>query len=215
VIHLHMAYGSSILEKALLARLAKKKGVSAIVHLHGSQADVEIPSWSSSRRRWLERSFGAPHIIVALTDRMKRIVMKAIPSVRVEVLPNAVDLVSPPPALELAPPCLGFIGFLDGRKGEMDLIEALSSMGDLEWQAQIAGDGSNMEAACNKASQLGLKDRIRFLGFVSGDHKEEFFAASTSFVCLPKPRTCRYRSSKGWRLADRWLHRRLGASPSW
>jgi glycosyltransferase involved in cell wall biosynthesis len=184
VVHLHMAYGRSILEKSLLANRARKRKIPVLLHLHGSRADAEIAGWSAARSNLLDQRFNKPHKLIVLSSHMKAISQRAMPNVNAVVLPNAVDLQDPRPDINLDEPCIGFIGFLDGRKGELDLIRALDAIRDQRWTACVAGDGPTGGEARELTASLGLQDRIEFLGFVDGEAKRAFFHRIT-MLCLP------------------------------
>lgn len=183
VVHLHMAHGLSVLEKSGMAVLAARTGIPAVVHLHGAGLDTalaEMPAW---RRRWLNRALAPPHHVVALSDGMARLIRRFLPSVHATVIPNAVQLVTQPPPLT-SPPTFGFLGFMDGRKGECDLLQALARPEVPPSVLLLAGDGPMRPKAEAMAAQLGLLPRVFFLGNISGAAKDAFFRR-VDVLCLP------------------------------
>jgi glycosyltransferase involved in cell wall biosynthesis len=184
MVHLHMAYGMSILEKMAAARLANRHGIPAILHLHGSRADVEIPRWGTMRRRLAGRIMAAPNHVVVLTRRMEDTLRSTVPGARITVIPNAVTPILPVPPLPDGPPTLGMIGHLDGRKGECDLIRAVAAADVPSLRVLIAGGGPGLQEAQDLAVRLGVGDRVEFLGVVAGGEKDRFFRR-THLICLP------------------------------
>ena len=183
VAHLHMAHGLSVLEKAAMAALAARAGVPAVVHLHGAGLDVALAAMPAWRRRWLDRTLAPPHRVVALSGGMAGLLRQSLPSVHVAVIPNAVHLVTPPPPLA-SPPTFGFLGFMDGRKGECDLLQALAHPGVPPSALLLAGDGPMRPTAEALADRLGLTGRIHFLGNIDGAAKDAFFRR-IDVLCLP------------------------------
>ncbi len=183
VVHLHMAHGLSVWEKAGMAALAARAGIPALVHLHGAGLDVALGAMPARRRRWLDRALARPHRVVALSEGMAGLIRQALPSARVSVIPNAVRLMAPPPPLA-SPPTFGFLGFMDGRKGESDLLRALASPGVPPCSLLLAGDGPMRTGAEALAVRLGLADRVCFLGNIDGAAKDDFFRR-IDVLCLP------------------------------
>jgi glycosyltransferase involved in cell wall biosynthesis len=84
---------------------------------------------------------------------------------RVRVVPNGVRL----PKLDSGPtsgqtPTLICVANLIRYKGHATLFEALAGLKDLEWTLLLAGDGPERGPLGERARQLGLDGRVRFLG---------------------------------------------------
>jgi len=183
VAHLHMAHGLSVMEKSVMASLAAGLGIPAVVHLHGAGLEstlADMPEW---RRRWLNRSLAAPNHVIALSEGMKGLLKRYLPGVPSTVIPNAVMLISAPPPLR-SPVTFGFIGFMDGRKGETELIEALAHSSASSSILLLAGNGPGQTAAREKALGCGVAERVYFLGNIDGVQKDEFFR-QIDVLCLP------------------------------
>ncbi len=76
-----------------------------------------------------------------------------------------------------------FIGHLVPRQGVAKLIEAIALLPDVT--LDIAGRGSEEEALRALAAELGIGDRVHFLGFLS-DHREvERLVASAAVAAAP------------------------------
>lgn len=183
VVHLHMAHGLSVLEKSGMAALAARAGIPAVVHLHGAGLDQALAAMPAWRRRWLDRVLAPPHQVIALSGGMANLLRQFLPSVSATVIPNAVSLVMPPPALA-SPPTFGFIGFMDGRKGEGDLIQALARPEVPPCALLLAGDGPMRPRAEALVGRLGLAGRVHFLGNIDGAAKDAFFR-QIDVLCLP------------------------------
>ena len=183
IVHLHMAHGLSVLEKSGMAALAVRAGVPAVVHLHGAGLDTALAAMPAWQRRWLNRTLARPNHVVALSGGMKRLTERCLTDVEATVIPNAVALVRPRPPLR-SPVTFGFIGFMDGRKGEGDLIRALARPEAPAGALLLAGDGPKRAEAEALAARLGLADRVDFLGNIDGAAKDDFFRR-IDVLCLP------------------------------
>jgi glycosyltransferase involved in cell wall biosynthesis len=77
------------------------------------------------------------------------------------------------------------VGSLIPRKGHDVLLRALSRLTDLDWTLRIAGppaDPVHADGLQALAEELGLANRVTFLGAVSGDALEAEYAAADLFA---------------------------------
>jgi glycosyltransferase involved in cell wall biosynthesis len=184
IIHINSAYGRSFFEKALMARTARRLNVPAVVHLHGSRLDKELPRMLAPVRHRVAAVLSPPIETIVLSDLMEHILGESLPSVRTTVIPTCVPLIKSPPRLFAAPVRVGFLGMLIGRKGEADLIRAISRSRDRSYEVLIAGDGPLRHDAEALVAREGLQGRVRFLGTISGADKDRFFH-DIDLLCLP------------------------------
>lgn len=182
-VHLHMAHGLSVLEKSLMAAAAAGRGIPAVVHLHGAGLENTLAALPPWRRLWLRKTLAPPNHVVVLSEGMAELIARHLPGVSAAVIPNAVLLVSPPPPLH-SPATFGFIGFMDGRKGESDLIRALAMSENKTSALVLAGDGPARPTAQALTQTLGLKGHVHFLGNIDGAEKDAFFRG-IDVLCLP------------------------------
>lgn len=84
-----------------------------------------------------------------------------------------------------SPPLILSVGLLAPRKGHDVLLRALAAIADRDWQAVIVGrdhDGRTSAALVAQAQALGMADRVRFAGELSGDALESLYAAASVFA---------------------------------
>ncbi len=104
------------------------------------------------------------------------------------VVPNMVDLSKLEPGRRAGntPGRIVFLGRLVERKGLSKLIQALpfvlKSHPDVE--LVVAGDGPDRSKMENLAAELGLKDKIKFLGYVEESDKANVLG-SAEIACFP------------------------------
>lgn len=86
------------------------------------------------------------------------------------------------PEVSNADPTALFVGRLDFEKQIHILIEALSKLPDGLGKLEIVGDGAERESLQEWAAELGVSERVKFLGHVSDRGLKEALARSTVFV---------------------------------
>jgi len=185
VVHLHPAHGKSLFEKTVLAWIAVRRGARVILHLHGPDLSAEM----TGRRRMLAALYrliwSRPEVTVVVLSRQTRnFLQHEMPSVRIVLLPNGVQIPPTPGELRCSPVRIGFLGVMNGFKGEKDFVEAVGRISSGAFEAWMAGDGPGREALRNRIEELGLGDRVKLLGTVRGTAKEDFFN-QTDLLCLP------------------------------
>jgi glycosyltransferase involved in cell wall biosynthesis len=76
------------------------------------------------------------------------------------------------------------IGRLVEKKGLHHLLMALSSAGVHmpAWTLVVAGDGPLKDDLQQRASELGLSERVRFVGYVTGQEKDEWLHCADALV---------------------------------
>lgn len=86
-------------------------------------------------------------------------------------------------------PLLLFVGKLVPKKGVDVLIRAIARLRDRAAAAQlvIVGGGPLEQSLRALSAELGVADRVRFIGWVSNDRLGAFYAAAT-VVCVPSIR---------------------------
>lgn len=73
-------------------------------------------------------------------------------------------------------------GRMEPRKGLPLLLRALAWLEDVAVEATIAGDGPEEEACRRLAADLGVAERVRFLGRVPAERMEALFGEADAFV---------------------------------
>lgn len=192
VIHAHML----VPDGWAAARVGATIGVPVLATAH--RADVlDVPARGGAQRTQVEQAVASVDQIVAVSRAMKAACdALATPKRPVAVVPNGADTrVFFPRDRDEARQRLGlprdeqiitFVGVLTPRKGIDTLIE---SMGHLARNGGapllvIAGIGELRDALEARAAELGIADRVRFVGKVAHDEVAWWMAAGDIF-CLP------------------------------
>lgn len=125
------------------------------------------------------------HLACNTHDLVEYVVKEGWPRERAHYLPNFVDERTAPPVSRRefftpdSVPLIFTLGRLHQNKGFDTLLKAVSRISDLYlW---IAGDGPERQSLEALAHELGVKPRVRFLGW--RDDAPALHAASDLFVC--------------------------------
>lgn len=190
VVHLTSLYYPSSLMSALAARWY---GKPVVWSPHGELYQYALDFGSRTKKPvlWLIRHFLAKKAVFhstspAETQRVKDVLD---PEAMVVEIPNFLELpslVAPAPA---TPPYLLYIGRVHPIKAIEHLITALSCSPQfkaLDLTLIIAGDCNNPYAGQlrKQAGEVGLKQKIRFIGPVDGEAKQALYA-NAYFSILP------------------------------
>ena len=119
-----------------------------------------LPLFVPLTRRFVGVSDG---IVRALVDRWHA------PASRTERIYNPVQLIAAATAEEIAarPPIIGAVGRLSREKGTDVLIDAFARLTTPDARLMIGGDGPERQRLVQQATDLGVGDRVRFLGRVA------------------------------------------------
>lgn len=119
-----------------------------------------LPLFVPLTRRFVGVSDG---IVRALVDRWHA------PAAKTVRIYNPVPLIAAATAEEIAarPPIVGAVGRLSREKGTDVLIDAFARLTTPDARLVIGGDGPERQRLVQQAFDLGVSDRVRFLGRVS------------------------------------------------
>jgi glycosyltransferase involved in cell wall biosynthesis len=154
----------------VLARLAARSlGIPALFTAHGWAFTEGVPALQRFGARWIERGASTlAQLIILVSDYDRRIAISS--SVGGEEKLRVVHNGMPDVSLEqrarpeVAPPRMMMIGRFAAQKDHETLFRALAQLRDGDWSLDLVGDGplrSNAEAL---VAELGLEDRVSFLG---------------------------------------------------
>lgn len=183
IIHIHTADYGTEKRKRIFARLTKLFGKKLIVHLHSSGPEFSI---GGRHRDLYEYSFTHADKVILLSNTWREEAEKAfdLPKDKMEVLYNPCPTVKPSKPGEREKYIL-FAGTLTHRKGYDDLIKAFAPIAGKypDWRLKLAGNGE-IEQGKRLAEELGIADKVDFLGWINGEEKDKVFLSS-SIYCLP------------------------------
>ena len=143
----------------------------------------KILFWSLLARKYMIKST----VVHAITPLERDHLHALLPSCRIEVIPNAIDLVSfPPSGFRSRDKKFLFLGRLEPKKGIDILIKAFAhaSLGS-DWTLEIVGPSwsdAYVELLRNLVVNSGLSGRIHFHGPLVGSAKQAILEDSWAMV---------------------------------
>lgn len=181
IVHIHISEPSSAIRKCpfmCFAKLWKKK---TIVHFHAFSPDTTIRSKHQNVYKYL---FNKADVVIVLSNLWKKYVNESFYlGDKVKVVYNPCTTVSVktyPKKKQIL-----YAGTVNNRKGYADLIKAFARIAIKypTWKIVFAGNGEIGQGK-ELAKSLQIESQTVFLGWVSGQDKDEIFRQSSIF-CLP------------------------------
>jgi glycosyltransferase involved in cell wall biosynthesis len=169
------------------AWLARSLDLPIVITGRGTDLNL-IPQFAIPRRL-IRQAVATADGLVTVCEALKApLVALGAPPDRVTVLRNGVDLDRFRPLdrdaarsrLGLVRRTLGSVGHLIERKGHHHIVRALASLPDTD--LLIVGDGPYRAVLEKLMAELGLGDRVRFLGAVAPDRLPEIYNAIDALV---------------------------------
>lgn len=178
-----LAYGA--LPTAALAGIAAPM-VAMVHHPLAMEPGMDGVMAEGLWRRERDNLALARHVLVPSGHVAGLLVARyGVPQRRITVLEPGVDRPAGFEAAKAEPPLILSVGLLDPRKGHDVLIAALDRLGDLDWQAVIAGtlrDAAHVAALEAQVAASPLAGRIRLAGRVSMAERDRLYAAASVFA---------------------------------
>ncbi len=176
VVHVHTSLRRrAMVRDAALAAAARAMGCPVVLQVHGWDRTLVA--------RRIRRVLGPAHAVLTVDPGLQPR-LEQIRRAPVQVVCNPYD----PAELPLRAPHQGvrllFLGRLVPGKGVDTLLRACPGLSARHpgWSLQIAGDGPDRPRLQRLADDLGIRSRVRFLGWVQGAAKAACLAEATVLV---------------------------------
>jgi teichuronic acid biosynthesis glycosyltransferase TuaC len=161
--------------------------IPVVVTARGTDINL-IPDHLVPRRQIQSAARKAAGIVAVSQALANGLVALGVPSERITVLRNGVDLDTFRPqnrelarkAMGISGPTLLSVGHLIERKGHDIAISALPALSD--YSLLVAGDGPDRSRLGALAARLGVSERVRFLGIVRHEHLRQVYEAADALV---------------------------------
>lgn len=168
-------------------RLAREFNLPVTVTARGTDLNL-IPEFPAPRKMILDAAAKADGMITVCQALKDTLIEMGVADERVTVLRNGVDLeLFRPTDREAARRLFGLtrrtlasVGLLIDRKGHHHIIRALKDLPETD--LVIAGDGPDRRMLEQLAEEMGVKDRVRFLGSVDQNRLRELYNAVDALV---------------------------------
>jgi glycosyltransferase involved in cell wall biosynthesis len=167
--------------------------IALVHHLFGSTVFHEAPFPIASAVWLAERPLGALYRGIPFQSvsesTAEDLVQRGIPRESIKVIYNGVDSdrLTPDPAERSAEPLFVYLGRLKKYKRVDVVIRAFAELSDTSARLEIAGAGDYRASLERLVESLGLRSRVKFLGFISEDEKLHLLRrAWASLLASPK-----------------------------
>lgn len=182
IVHFHLSEPPSAIRKLLFFLVAKFFNKKTIIHFHSFSSKS---SFNSSFHYIYNFLFKYCDVLIVLSNFWKIEIEKSFKfHINIKILYNPCSIPNELSKVNKEKFIL-FAGTLNHRKGFLDLINAFSviSKDFPDWKLVFAGNGDilNGNILVNK---LGIKNKVEFLGWISGIKKDQIFKQASIF-CLP------------------------------
>ena len=143
-----------------------------------------VDVWTTPRRELQVKLGDASVVLCCYREAQEYVAGIVNGNTRVELAPHGVDIPPAPQRGETAPPVLLSVGRLVEKKGMDTVVRAAAELRDRahEFHILIAGDGPLWPELQRSVNELELGDRVRFLGPLTQDELEPYFAQAAAFV---------------------------------
>lgn len=184
IAHIHFASRKSYARKRLIANWAKLLGYKVVMHCHGAEfaefaREAGVDNIGSALNKY-------SHVIV-LSDYWEDYFKNTLHCSKVTIVPNIVVPLKPsdmPKCDSSHPFTFLFLAAINDRKGIWDLLEACAKLHDADghgWRMIVAGAGDDKRLV-ETIDKLGLNDKVKFVGWISGEKKSEIFAETNALI---------------------------------
>lgn len=183
LIDAHYFYPDGVAAVALGREFAKPVFVTA----RGS--DINVFTQHAVPRRLIVRAATAAAGVITVSSALRdELIRLGVPPAKVEVLRNGVDLELFRPhdrdeareRLGVAGPTIVVVGHLKAGKGHRLVLDAMRQLPDLT--LLLVGDGPLRAALERRAAELGVAERVRFLGAMRQQDLSEVYSACDASV---------------------------------
>lgn len=172
--------------------ISKMFDIEQTLSIHG--ADIHDPTRTSPHEKWYYKNAveysinNSDHVVAQSTNTKKNVNKYYNANNDINVIPLPYE---PYEFKEVPREELGLeedktyvisVGRLVERKGYKYLIEAISMIGDQDVEALIIGSGPLREKLEKKAEEVGVSDRVHFLGYVEEAEKFQYLDNADIYV---------------------------------
>jgi L-malate glycosyltransferase len=179
VLHAHFAVPGG----ALAWALSRLSGIPYVLTVHLGDVPGGVPEKTRGWFRWIypftNRIWRDANRIVAVSEFTRQLALKKY-SVKIQVIPNGVDLDAVQPNLVHLnePPRIVFAGRFMAQKNPLQLVQTLSELKKLNWQCVMIGDGPLMQDVKRAVTAFNLDDRFQFTGWIDPQDVLHWFDSS-------------------------------------
>lgn len=180
IVHLHFSKSGSILRKFIIIVLSKIFRKKIVIQTHSGEFFSLYEGYSVIQKKIISLFFKMSDAVIVLSYIRKKEYSRIVNENKISVIPNFVSVneksTYPSESVRII-----FLGKLIDNKGLSDLFKALKIICKENFIVNVAGEG-DIEKYKRIVNDLGLTNKINFLGWISGVRKKLFFENADIFV---------------------------------
>jgi teichuronic acid biosynthesis glycosyltransferase TuaC len=171
------------------AKVSQRLGIPFVVSVHGLDvfnSCFEEGVAASRRKKKSVWVYSHAHKVICVSDKVRQALIAGMPSaINAEVVYNGVDCrLFAPGSSEGDPPTILIVGNLAVGKGHELVFKAMARVKNAhsELHCKVIGEGRDRERFAILAAELGIQDRVHFLGRQSRSEVAEAMRSCALFV---------------------------------
>jgi glycosyltransferase involved in cell wall biosynthesis len=181
-VHVHASAGAGFWREALFMALAAAARCPFILHLHGAGFERFYEGAGAAGRQALRFFLERAACVVAPCESLRTWVRGVARRAQGACVPSPVVALEAQAGARQANLVL-FLGRLEAARGVFDLLEAVSALRPAVPDVRLlcAGDGDRAAVAAH-AESLGIRDAVKFTGWVGPSGKRALLESAAVFV---------------------------------
>ena len=186
LLHIHSSFGPSFYRKLPLIRMAKKRGIPVVNHLHGSDLDGLYYHCGKRKQELVRKTYESCDRLVLLSNHWKEEMKKIAPRAKAEIVPNYGTFF---PAMldddiqearEKNKQVL-FLGMIVPGKGADVFPAVIQNVLREVKEASFVFGGIGETKELLQALPEAARERVSCPGWITGEEKEKAFRESAVF----------------------------------
>lgn len=183
LVHMHSSFGPSFYRSVPFIIMSGLSRVPLINHIHGSEFDklyTDAPAW---KKRLIRFMWGKCARVIVLTDDWKEKLSAAVSPDKIRVVGNYGVMRPARSADGTSKHRILFLGLFTKLKGVLDAVSVMRLVIKEVPDAVLymAGEGELLDEVKKRTEEEGLKEHIRFPGWVRGARKEKLLKGCDIF----------------------------------
>jgi glycosyltransferase involved in cell wall biosynthesis len=188
IVHLNTSFDRKAFWRDLVYLfVARFFGKKIVYQVHGGDLPRVLFNNDPGKTKWVERALRKTDVVCLLSSEEMRAYSEFVPGVRLELIPNAIDMdpkVVVPSEPKTGPLRLVFVGRLAPAKGVAECVGALKLLVD-EGRAMrltVAGLGPQEEELKVLVASIDIGEHVDFVGPIFDEEENKLWRESDVFV---------------------------------
>lgn len=184
LVHMHTAFGASFTRSVPFIKLASKRSIPIVNHIHSDDWTAFYECASLEKRKLVAEAYRSCDRVVALSDEWRDILATILPSSKIVVLENFTPVYEPDFTPNYSNKVVVFMSRLERIKG-CELLpkiceSVISQVPDATFL--ICGEGSMGELLRKELSARSLDRSVKMMGWVDSDKKIDLLKMGALFL---------------------------------